>query len=392
MSQEFSGEFEPIILGGDQDIFNFIKNFDIDAIRGSLPKIPYTLEIPQYINDFSVDGKIVDLDGLVDPYNISYGAIPGLDGDEEVSAKQDSPITETEDDIDPETAEFLKATRAVFDLEHKLREPPKPRPSRFDDIYLVRHLTSDRDIINDFKMLRRDFEPRPEPTLDERIESLENQPDWEKGRERMDEKYNTDYRARNNFGQEFKVTTKFDITTEDILDRSRRRRAAERGEDREIKEDPIKVVGLSNRVSLYRYLQQIGLVLIDDTGMSAYAHDSSQTDHDKGALFLPESIERSVFYEFEDVVRELAPFSKHEIDLAMLRAERDQDRKIDLEELRVEDEKMREIVDILSLDERFMGMFEQSDALQKARQARRRETLDNDDSDDGSEFDDEIIC
>lgn len=262
---------------------------------------------------------------------------------------------------------LLDATAKVFDAEHQLLEPPKPIKNSY--------------LINDFprhycENYESEIDPNyVPPTLEQIIKNLE-----EAGPYRTFERPGGNKRVRDNFGQEFQIVTKFGIRTETYTSKIKRKEAIDAGEEPEpVKHDPFDVAELANRTSIYRYLQQLGLVLIDDTGLSAYANSSNTyQDLDHGLLLLPASIDKEVFYEFEDEVRKAVPCDMRAIRLEMFKREREEGRKIAPEETIVPETLVRELVDYLATDERFVGMFEQKDALQAARKAQRRAEVQTD--------------
>lgn len=267
--------------------------------------------------------------------------------------------------------EFLQGAQASFEAEHGLR-PPKPVPPRdsFRDRFIIRRHVDYDDGVYVRLSCGDDLTNPPQPTLEERIRDAESTQKCDRAAERG--KYFT--RTRNNFGQEFRIVTKFNLNTDDIFSRIRvQSEASKTGEEPGVTEkDPTKVVGLANRISVYRFLQQKGLVLVDDTGFSAYATNNEQTGYEYGYLFLPESIDEQIYYSFEDALRKRVPMSMGDVDLATLKGELALGRPIEPQELYAEPKLVREIIDDLSLDEEFMSMFTQSDALLAARQAERR--------------------
>lgn len=274
--------------------------------------------------------------------------------------------------------ELLDGADALFYAEHKLPEAPRVDATtrfecvdgRLSDWSFLRHAGSTHtrtlDIFDEVNA--------PPPSLEEQIKNLEAS-DYDS--EKISSRSGSFKRTRENFGQTFHIVTQFSLNTDDAIARLLARYDVDMGreEPRPVKKDPVKETGLTNQVALYRYLQQKGLVLIDDTGLAANATNSSDTNHKCGFLLLPASIDKELFFAFEDEVRKQVPISHKEIKLARLKGELAQGRQVGPEELVVDLRNVREIVDDLSLDERFMDMFTQSDSLQAARRQQRRQSL-----------------
>jgi hypothetical protein len=252
--------------------------------------------------------------------------------------------------------EFTEEMGQLFDREHRL--PPPPRPLNDLENSILDNLAKNRpDFTTRIYDSRQDYRPRPEPTLDERIQNSEVLSDCVKSMERYRSKNS---RSRLNFGTEFHIAVhfRFDNTKyafpPDIPDIE---------------------VGMANRTNLYQYLQHKGMILVDDTGRDA--HQGTQTTQNNGYLMLPQEISHSDYFEFEDEVRKHYPFNKNEIELVRLLQQKAGQEPSPTEDFASDPRKMMELIDRLSMDERFISLFDVARKIKQARTDKPRATMDD---------------
>lgn len=239
--------------------------------------------------------------------------------------------------VSPETDLFIKEAAELFDAENVLPTPTMPvKGFKLDEI---RPLSQYIDV---------QFMPKlPEATLDERISLKElgvrtcklN----ERARARSD-------RKKRVFGEEYALVSSFNTVDDYNFD------------------GPNFEVGLNNRNAFLRYLQQRGLVLVDDTGRS---RDGKRTNKKKGTVFFPSAFDPTVYDALEDEIRSIWPFVSYEFDLQKLYAERD-GQQHDSTKTTIDEKKMREKVDLLAMDNRFMKLFDWADKQQEVRRSMPR--------------------
>jgi len=254
-------------------------------------------------------------------------------------------------------SEFADQLGELFKREHVITPPPEPIPDYLYGMEQAMMECSNFDC---------NYEPRPEPSLQQRIEWVESDIKYDKESERRT--YNDD-RQRENFGQRFRIVTHFDTnTTRHVYVRDDEEVGDNEGRGYKKVPDPEKELVLANRLALYRYLQQRGAILIDDTGLS---QTGRRIDPERGYVMLPEVVESEAFYDLEDEIRSSWPFNYKELLLKKLVAERE-GLEFDLEDSRLDPKKLREVVDYLATDERFMDMFAKGEELLIARREKRR--------------------
>ena len=114
--------------------------------------------------------------------------------------------------------------------------------------------------------------------------------------------------------------------------------------------------GIQNRVSLYTYAQFLGMAAMDNTGRDP--RHGGTIDREIGYLLLPEAMDFTDFYAFEDIIRDEFPFTRQETRLLNRIAERDGIAPRNEEQFAASPYGMRVMVDSLLLDEQFMGLAE----------------------------------
>lgn len=252
-------------------------------------------------------------------------------------------------------AEFAYDMGQLFEREHRLPLEIKP----IDNLESVHDFksgymggTSD-PILSKFQRP----EPIPEPTLDEKIKHRGDDVWSEKFKER---RYDKIHRSRINFGTEFHIAVSFGLTPPKFVSGSALTDAE---------------VGIGNRSYLYQYLQHRGMILIDDTGRDSYR--GARTTRGTGHLMLPEEIEHPDFFKLEDEVRKHYPFTYQEVDLVRLLQEKARQEQSPPEDFASDPRSMMELVDRLSMDERFAPLFEVARKISKARSEKPRASMED---------------
>lgn len=342
---------------------NILSGIDFDRFSKLLPKFDRS-----GFDSFRMTGSsVVNTEVRVPSQEMPALSADSIDADTSETTK--SPKDATSDLIGDIAGTFVDDSAKIFEKEHSGRQKPvASNPGKFPEKLNTTSTTRSSDMEDIPKKVSA-------RTIDQQIDSQKIHNEYEKKSERHPKK---DLRVRHNFGTDFHISSKYTLkpSNYDYLSVG-------------VSEEEYKPVFnnlTNNRKLLYGYLQHLGMCLVDDTGRDP-TYGDEMDGGSRGFLMLPAEIEHSDFFEFEDVIRQLFPFTKHELRLKLLEAKRDDpSTKLDAVDYVATPEQIRDVVDTLALDKKFMHLFEKAEKIQAARKQKPREIIEEVQPDDTEEI------